>query len=67
MTKKKNTKDSIKTAKKPKSRDLKTTIAGSVFTAAVAAAPFFPQYAAYAAAAQVVSGALMAFYAKDRK
>jgi len=42
------------TKKKKQTKDLKTTITGSIFTAAVAAAPFFPEYAMYAAAAQAV-------------
>jgi hypothetical protein len=50
---------------KKKQKDLKTTITGTIFTSAVAAAPFFPEYAAGFAVVQAVSGALMAFFAKD--
>lgn len=48
-----------------KHKDLKTTITGTIFTSAVAAAPFFPQYAGQFAVVQAVSGALMAYFAKD--
>ena len=51
---------------KPK-KDLITTITGTVFTAATAAAPFYPQYAMHFAAAQAIAGALFAMYAKDKE
>jgi hypothetical protein len=52
-------------ATKKQKKDTKTTISGTIFTSAVAAAPFFPEYAAGFAVVQAVSGALMAFFAKD--